>query len=198
MRKHDTERLQFEHFLNVTGSSFDSWIQEDKPDIVAVKAGIKIGIELTDGSSEAFHRARDIARKQGMTSFSTSSINLSSSEELQKNSNLAALISDPRFVKTELSTISWSRRIASKIHSKATLLNKGEIRKFERNWLVVLDTGTLIDDATAEFHRGALMASMGLRHLTSHGFDVTYIICSRALWIIDAFHVRIEVIPPVN
>ncbi len=70
----EKERFQFQLFMKATGCVFESPFHRDKPDVVATKGGEQYGIELTEGCPEEFHRARDIARKSGSTSFCSSSL----------------------------------------------------------------------------------------------------------------------------
>ena len=186
----EKEQIQFEHFMKVTGCVFESPIYQDKPDVYAFRGGYKCGIEITEGGPEEFHRARVIARKKGMTSFSSSSLKDNPKDRKRKNTDLENVISEDHFVNAEISAVSWANRIAQRILRKATLLKGGEIENFDQNWLVVIDDVSAIDALNNEFYRVALMASLGSEHLNEPGFDFTYVVCLRDIFVIDKDQVR--------
>lgn len=181
----EKERFQFQHFMKATGCVFESSIHRDKPDVFAMKGGERYGIELTEGCPEEFHRARDIVRKSGMTSFCSSSLEDNPKENQRKNSELRESIAEDHFVNAEISAVSWANRIARRIHRKAGLLKAGEIERFDRNWLVVIDAVLGLGGLPNEFYRVALMTALGTPHLTSPGFDTTYVVCLRDIFVID-------------
>lgn len=181
----EKERFQFQHFLKVAGCVFESATHRDKPDVFAIKGGEKYGIELTEGCPEEFHRAGDIVRKSGVTSFCSSSLEDNPKETQRKNTELRDSIVEEHFVNAEMSGVSWANRIARRIHRKAELLKAGEIERFDRNWLVVIDVVSGLGGLPNEFYRVALMTALGTPHLAAPEFDTTYVVCLRDIFVID-------------
>lgn len=184
------ERFQFNFFVENTGYHFENVIFRDKPDVRVTYCGHSLGIELTVGQPEESRRAEIVARKAGMDFYSVSNLQDNPKGSRRSNSELKADIENIEFVQSERSAINWAFRISKRITKKIGLLKKGEIERFELNWLVITDTSPEFGTLDLDFYRAALMGSLGPKKLENPEFDLVYILSSQYIIMIDRDSVK--------
>lgn len=171
----EDERFQYNFFVEETGYKFEDVIFGDKPDVRVTHCGYSLGIELTVGQPEESRRAEIIARKAGMNFYSASNLQDNTKGFRRSNSELKVDIENIEFVQSEKSGINWASRISKRITKKIGLLKKGEIERFDLNWLVITDASPEFGALDFEFYRIALMGSLGPEILNDPEFDLIYI-----------------------
>ncbi len=190
MSTQEDERFQFNFFVKNTGYHFEDVIFRDKPDVRVTHCGHSLGIELTVGQPEESRRAQVIARKAGMDFYSVSNLKDNPKESRRSNSELKADIKNINFVQSERSAINWASRISKRIVRKIDGLRSGEIEKFDKNWLVIVDASPDFGSLDFEFYRAALMGSLGPMILENPEFDLIYILSSQYTIMIDQDSVK--------
>lgn len=192
MSKHDDELFAFEYLQAVLGVSFLQFSHDDKPDFVVTHSGYKTGIEFTSGSSEEFQRALVLARANQLPSFDSSQLSERPMDFRRSNAEILDEISIGEFVCAEDYAVHWAERIVKRIRTKSELIQRGEIRRFEKNWLVILNGQSDDSGLDSDFYRAVLLGALGSDKGPRLSFDVIYVISSRRVFVIDKDRIRCE------
>jgi hypothetical protein len=182
-RDDETEALR--RFEAVMGVKFSEVVHRDKPDFVIVYQGYKTGIEVTSGSAEEFRRALRIGKKAGLSSLSVSGLREREDTERLSKIELLDELQSVECVSSEDFAVLWAERIVKRILTKVDLMRRGEIERFEKNWLCIINEQADDGGLDINFYRAVLMGALGSDQSYRKVFDLIYIISARNVFIFD-------------
>ncbi len=179
------EQTQLDRLQQAIGVSFENIVHRDKPDFVVRHLNEVIGIETTDGSSEAYRRAMTL--KSGLQFYSASGFS-DSCERRASKAELLQKLSTPEFTSSEDNAVDFVERVVQRIRTKVDLFKRSEIERFERNWLCIINSQ--VDDWVLpdDFYRVALLGALGTDRSLRQTFDIIYVISDFHTFIIDRTH----------
>jgi hypothetical protein len=185
MPTRDDEMIALRYFEAAIGVKFEEVVHRDKPDFVINYQGYKTGIEITSGSAEEFRRALHIGKAAGLTNLSVSGLRERSDNERLSKAELLGKIQSGGFVSSEDCAVCWAERIVKRIRAKVRLMRSGELERFEKNWLCIVNEQS--DDGSLEidFYRAVLMGALGSDWAYREAFNLIYIISCRNTFILD-------------
>ena len=158
------------------GTRFDSIKPGDKPDFVVEHRGSVVGIEVTDGSTEEFRRGMKLAEAEGLRAFSMDGFEDRDKSNQRSPLELLEAMQDTGCSDVETSAIAWASRIAKRISRKCELLQKGEIKRQNSNWLLIYDFRSDDRSLAIDRYRDMLLGVLGPSPMLRKTFDVIYIL----------------------
>ncbi|MGA2446874.1 MAG: hypothetical protein ABSG50_15785 [Opitutaceae bacterium] len=185
MPTHDDEVAALRRFEEAMGVNFSGVVHRDKPDFVISYQGYKTGVEITSGSAEEFRRALYIGKAAGLTGLSVSGLRERRENERLSNAELLGELQSVECVSSEDFAVHWAERIVKRIRTKVRLMQRGEIERFEKNWLCIVNEQADDGALDIDFYRAVLMGALGSDHSYRQAFDLIYIISGRRVFILD-------------
>jgi hypothetical protein len=117
------EQSQLELLQEAICVRFTDIVHRDKPDFLVRYAGQLTGIELTDGSSEAFRRALTIQEKEGLPSYTASGFS-DHEDKRVSGPELLCKLTTSEFTSSEDKAVAFAERIVARIKHKRDLFKK--------------------------------------------------------------------------
>lgn len=185
MKTRDDEIAALCRLEAVMNVKFSDVVHRDKPDFAICYQGFKIGIEVTSGSSEEFRRGLHIGRKAGLRGLSISGLRERTDGERLSKYELLGELQSIECVSSEDFAVLWAERIVKRIRTKVDLMQRGELERFEKNWLCVVNEQADERGLDIEFYRAVLLGALGSDQKHREAFDLIYIIGGRSVFILD-------------
>jgi hypothetical protein len=164
---------------------FSGVVPRDKPDFVISYQGFKTGIELTSGSAEEFRRALHVGKEAGLSGLSVSGLRERADGERLSKAELLGELQSIECVSSEDFAVLWAERIVKRIRTKVDLMQRGELERFEKNWLCLVNEQADEGGLDIDFYRAVLMGALGSDQKYREAFDLIYIIGARSVFILD-------------
>jgi hypothetical protein len=181
----DDEIAALGRFEAAMGVKFSDVVHRDKPDFLISYQGYKTGIEVTSGSAEEFRRALHVGKEAGLSSLSVSGLRERGDSERLSKAELLGELQSVECVSSEDFAVLWAERIVKRIRTKVDLMQRGELERFQKNWLCIVNEQADDGGLDIDFYRAVLMGALGSDQSYREAFDLIYVISGRSIFIFD-------------
>ena len=166
-------------------AKFSDVVHRDKPDFLISDQGYQTGIAVTSGSAEEFRRAVHVGKKAGRCSLSVSGLRERSDSERLSKEELLGELQSVECVSSEDFAVLWAERIVKRIRAKVDLMQRGELERFQKNWLCIVNEQADDGGLAIDFYCAVLMGALGSDQSYRAAFDLICVIGGRSIFSFD-------------